>query len=182
MNAEDAVRQLLINIGEDPDREGLRETPARVVKAQQELLSGYKTDPKAIIKTFTNEGYDEMILVKNIEYFSMCEHHMIPFFGYAHVAYIPNGHITGLSKLPRLVDAFAKRLQNQERLTVQIAETLYHELKPQGVAVQISGKHLCMCGRGVHKGESETVTTSFLGAFKDDPSLKSDFFNQLKTT
>ena len=180
MNTEDAIRAIIQNIGDNPTREDLIETPARVAKSHEELFSGYKIDPKKILKTFPNGKYNEMILVKNIEYFSTCEHHMLPFFGLAHVAYIPNKYITGLSKLPRLIDAFAYRLQNQERLTVQIANTIFEELKPKGVAIHISGKHLCMCGRGVKKGKAETVTTSFLGAFKTDPNLKSDFFNQLK--
>ena len=181
MTTEEAIRVILQNIGEDPDREGLVETPARVAKAHQELFSGYQTDPKALLKTFTNEGYDEMLLVKDIEYYSNCEHHMLPFFGKAHVAYIPGKNITGLSKLPRLVDVFARRLQNQERLTVQIAETLMEALDPVGVAVQIDGVHMCMCSRGVGQAKSETVSTCFLGKFKEDPALRSDFFNQLKT-
>ena len=143
MNTEDAIRAILRNIGEDPDREGLLETPKRVLKAHKEFFAGYKVDPKSIIKTFTNEGYDEMLVVKDIAYFSHCEHHMVPFFGRAHVAYIPDKQITGLSKLPRLVEVFARRLQNQERLTVQVAETLMEELKPLGVAIKVSGKHMC---------------------------------------
>lgn len=180
MNTEDAIRAILKNIGEDPDREGLLETPARVAKAHKELFSGYNTDPKTLLKTFTNEGYDEMIIVKDIEYYSNCEHHMLPFFGKAHVAYIPDKTITGLSKLPRLVDVFARRLQNQERLTVQVAKTLMESLSPAGVAVQFDGVHMCMCSRGVGQAKSETVSTCFLGKFKDDPSLRSDFFAQIK--
>lgn len=182
MTTEDAIRAILKNIGEDPEREGLLETPTRVAKAHKELFSGYNTDPKTLLKTFTNEGYNEMLLVKDIEYYSNCEHHMLPFFGKAHVAYIPGKNITGLSKLPRLVDVFARRLQNQERLTVQIAETLMEALDPVGVAVQISGSHMCMCSRGVRQSKSETITTCFLGAFKNDPGLRSDFFNQVKTS
>ncbi len=182
MSTEEAIRQILINIGEDPDREGLIETPKRVRKAHEELFSGYKVDPKSLIKTFTNEGYNEMILVKDIEYYSNCEHHMLPFFGKAHVAYIPGKNITGLSKLPRLVDVFARRLQNQERLTVQVAETLMESLNPIGVAVQISGMHMCMCSRGVGQAKSETVSTCFLGKFKEDSSLRSNFFDQIKTS
>lgn len=182
MKTEDAIRVILENIGEDPSREGLLETPKRVAKSHAEFFAGYNTDPKKIIKTFSSEGYDEMIVVKNIAYYSHCEHHMVPFFGRAHVAYIPDKKITGLSKLPRLVEVFARRLQNQERLTVQIAKTLMEELKPLGVAVQISGKHLCMCGRGVNQPDSETITTTFLGTFKETSSLRSDFFNQLKTS
>ena len=181
MKTEEAIRAILQNIGEDPDREGLLETPKRVAKAHKEFFSGYDIDPKTILKTFTNEGYDEMLLVKDIEYYSHCEHHMVPFFGTAHVAYIPDAKITGLSKIPRLVEVFAKRLQNQERLTVQVAKTLFEELSPKGVAVQISGKHLCMCARGVRKNSSETITTTFLGEFKKKSDLRSDFFNQLKT-
>jgi len=179
MTTEEAIKQILINIGEDPSREGLLETPARVKKAHEEIFSGYAQDPKKILKTFTNEGYDEMLMVKDINYYSNCEHHMLPFFGKVHIAYIPNERITGLSKLPRLVDVFARRLQNQERLTVQISETLMEELKPKGVAVQIGGIHMCMCARGVSQTKSETITTSFLGDFKADPSLRSDFFNQI---
>ena len=182
-NAEDAICTLLQHIGEDPNREGLKETPKRVVKAYGELFSGYEVgDPKTLLKTFTNEGYNEMLLVRDIEYYSNCEHHMLPFFGKAHVAYIPGKNITGLSKLPRLVDVYARRLQNQERLTVQIAETLMEALDPVGVAVQISGLHMCMCSRGVGQAKSETVSTCFLGKFKDDAGLRSDFFNQVKTS
>ena len=182
MTTEEAIRVILQNIGEDPDREGLLDTPARVAKAHKELFSGYNEDPAKLLKTFTNEGYDEMLLVKDIEYYSNCEHHMLPFFGKAHVAYIPRKDITGLSKLPRLVEVFARRLQNQERLTVQIAETLMKALDPIGVAVQISGVHMCMCSRGVGQAKSETISTCFLGAFKDDASLRADFFNQIKTS
>ena len=179
MTTETCIRQILQNIGEDPSREGLLETPRRVAKAYEEMLSGYQIDPKSILKTFTNEAYDEMLLVRNIEYFSLCEHHMIPFFGVAHIAYIPNKKITGLSKMPRLVDAFAKRLQNQERLTTQIANTLYEVLEPKGVAVQLTGLHLCMSARGIAKTKAETVTTDFLGDFKKEPSLKNAFLLQI---
>jgi len=180
MNTEEAIRAILKNIGEDPDREGLLETPARVAKAHKELFSGYNTDPKSLLKNFTNEGYNEMLVVKDIEYYSNCEHHMLPFFGKAHVSYIPGKTITGLSKLPRLVDVFARRLQNQERLTVQVAETLMESLSPLGVAVSVSGVHMCMCSRGVGQAKSETVSTCFLGAFKEDPNLRADFFAQIK--
>lgn len=182
MTTEEAIRAILKNIGENPDREGLIETPARVAKAHSELFSGYQQDPTKLLKTFTNEGYDEMLVVKDIEYYSNCEHHMLPFFGKAHVAYIPGKNITGLSKLPRLVDVYARRLQNQERLTVQIAQTLMDSLNPVGVAVQISGVHMCMCSRGVGQAKSETVSTCFLGKFKEDPNLRTDFFNQIKTS
>ncbi len=179
MSIQSHIQQIITHVGDDPSREGLVDTPARVEKAYAELFSGYKVDPKSILKTFTNEAYDEMVLVRNIEYFSVCEHHMIPFFGVAHVAYIPDQHITGLSKIPRLVEAFSRRLQNQERLTTQIAKTLNEALKPKGVAVQMTGLHLCMSARGVQKPKAETVTTDFLGNFKTDPSLKSDFLFQV---
>ena len=179
MTIEKCIRQILKNIGENPEREGLLETPKRVANAYKELFSGYQVDPKTILKTFTNEQYQEMILVKNIEYFSLCEHHMIPFFGVAHIAYIPNEKITGLSKIPRLVEVYAKRLQNQERFTTQIANTLYEILEPKGVAVQLTGLHLCMSARGIQKSRAETVTTDFLGTFQKDPRLKSDFLFQI---
>ncbi|MCF7830644.1 GTP cyclohydrolase I FolE [Candidatus Gracilibacteria bacterium] len=179
MKTEEAVKIILQNIGEDITREDLKETPSRIAKMHQEIFSGYKEDPKKILKKFKANGYDEMILVKNIEYFSTCEHHMVSFFGKANIAYLPDKHITGLSKLPRLVDIFAHRLQNQERLTIQIADTLQKELKAKGVAVQLSGRHLCMSGRGVKKHEAETITTSFRGDFKKDKNLRSDFFNQI---
>ncbi len=181
MKTEDAVVEILKNIGEDPTRVDLIETPRRIAKSHEELFSGYNQNAAKAIKKFDANGYKEMILVKDIEYFSMCEHHMIPFFGKASVAYIPNKHITGLSKIPRILDIFARRLQNQERLTMQVANTLFEELDPKGVAVQISGKHLCMCGRGANKASAETITTCFLGEFKTDPNLKSDFFSQIKT-
>ena len=179
LTTEECIRQIIKNLGEDVQREGLVETPERVNNAYKEIFSGYKTDPKSVLKTFTNENYDEMLLVRNIEYFSICEHHMIPFFGIAHVAYIPDKTITGLSKIPRLVDAFSKRLQNQERMTTQIASTLFEVLQPKGVAVQLTGTHLCMSARGIQKTNAETVTTDFLGNFKNDPSFKSDFLFQV---
>ncbi len=179
MTTEELIRQILKNLGENPEREGLKDTPKRVAAAYEELFSGYEANPKSILKVFTNEKYDEMLLIRNIEYFSVCEHHMIPFFGIANIAYIPDKHITGLSKIPRLIDAFAKRLQNQERLTTQIANTLFEALKPKGVAVQLTGLHLCMSARGVQKSKVETVTTDFLGSFKKNSSLKSDFLFQV---
>ncbi len=181
MKTEDAILEILKNIGEDPNRADLIETPKRIAESHKELFSGYHEDPTKVLKTFDANGYKEIILVKNIDYFSNCEHHMIPFFGKAHVAYIPDKKITGLSKIPRILDIFARRLQNQERLTMQVANTLFEELKPKGVAVQLSGKHLCMCGRGANKADAETITTCFLGVFQTDPSLKEDFFNQIKT-
>ncbi len=181
MKTEDAIIEILKNIGEDPNRADLVETPKRIAEAHKEYFSGYDKDASKELKTFDANGYEEMILVKDIQYFSMCEHHMIPFFGKAHIAYIPDKKITGLSKIPRILDIFAHRLQNQERLTMQVANTLFEELKPKGVAVQLDGKHLCMCGRGAKKADAQTITTCFRGEFKTDPSLKSDFFNQIKT-
>lgn len=180
MKTEECIRQLLINIGEDPDREGLMETPKRVAKAQKDFFAGYEMDPKKVLKTFTNEGYNEMLLVRGIDYFSHCEHHMVPFFGKVDIAYIPDKEITGLSKLPRLVEVFAKRLQNQERLTVQVANVLFEELRPKGVAISISGTHLCMCARGVRQVNATTITTCFLGDFEKSDGLRNDFFNQIR--
>lgn len=179
MKTEEAVLEMLKNIGDDPQREGLIETPKRVAKAHKEFFSGYSQNPKEILKTFTNEGYDEMLVVKDIEYFSHCEHHIVPFFGMVHVAYIPDKKITGLSKIPRLVEVFARRLQNQERLTVQIGKTLFETLKPKGVAVFVSGKHLCMVARGIKKASSITTTTAFFGDFETNEALRNDFFHQV---
>ncbi len=180
MNTPDCIRQILKNIGENPQREGLLDTPIRVDKAYKEMFSGYDIDPLSVLKTFTNEDYEEMILVKNINYFSTCEHHLLPFFGNAHIAYIPEKKITGLSKLSRVLDLFARRLQNQERLTSQVSQSLFDVLNPRGVAVLINGTHLCMCSRGIKNIQTETVTTSFLGEFKNNATLRSDFFNQIK--
>ena len=179
MTTEAAVLEMLKNIGEDPTREGLIETPKRVARAHKEFFSGYSKDPKTVLKTFSNEGYDEMLLVKDIEYFSHCEHHMVPFFGMVHLAYIPNEKITGLSKIPRLVEVFARRLQNQERLTVQIGKTFFEQIKPKGVAVFVSGKHLCMAARGIKKTASITTTTAFFGEFETNGDLRNDFFHQI---
>jgi len=182
MDTKTCILHILKNIGEDPKRKDLLETPLRVARMHQEIFAGYKEDPRKVIKKFPANGYEEMILVKNIEYHSTCEHHMVPFFGVVHIAYLPGKHITGLSKLPRIVDIFAHRLQNQERLTVEIADTIQKELSPRGVAVQMTGRHLCMSGRGVKKGNSETVTTAFQGEFKKDKNLRSDFFNQIMSS
>jgi len=160
---------ILPQLGEDPSREGLLKTPERVAKALQFLTQGYDIDPATILKSamFT-EDYSQMVVVKDIEVFSMCEHHMLPFFGKAHIAYIPNGHIVGLSKLPRVVDAFARRLQVQERLTNEIRDCIQDTLNPVGVAVVIECKHLCMAMRGVQKQNSVTTTSAFTGAFEED--------------
>ncbi len=161
--------EILKLIGEDPDREGLLKTPERVAKALQFLTHGYDLDPKEILKSaMFEEDYRQMVLVKDIELYSMCEHHMIPFFGKAHVAYIPNGRIVGLSKLPRVVDAFARRLQVQERLTTQIKDAIQDTLDPMGVAVVIEAQHMCMSMRGIQKQNSVTTTSDFTGAFLSD--------------
>lgn len=180
MKTEEAVIEMLKNIGEDIEREGLVETPKRIAKMHQEIFSGYGKDAIKVLKTFDAEGARDMVVVRDIEYFSTCEHHMIPFMGRAHIAYLPDGKITGLSKLPRLVEIFAKRLQNQERITLQVAETLMKGLKPRGVAVMLTGKHLCMHSRGVKNPTSEAVTTSWQGEFKTDATLRQEFLMQVK--
>jgi GTP cyclohydrolase I len=159
-------KKILELVGEDPTREGLEKTPQRVAKAMQFLLQGYEIDPENLLKSaMFKEDYRQMVIVKDIELFSMCEHHMLPFFGKAHVAYIPNGYITGLSKVARVVDAFSRRLQVQERLTTQIKECIQNTLQPLGVAVVIEAQHLCMQMRGVQKQHSVTTTSDFTGAF-----------------
>jgi GTP cyclohydrolase I len=161
--------EILKLMGENPEREGLLKTPQRVAKALQFLTHGYDLDPREILRSaMFAEDYRQMVLVKDIEVYSMCEHHMLPFFGKAHVAYIPNGHIVGLSKLPRVVDAFARRLQVQERLTTQIKEAIHDTLKPLGVAVVIEAQHMCMSMRGIQKQNSVTTTSDFNGAFLSD--------------
>ena len=164
---DELARELLVRMGEEPEREGLQRTPQRYVKALQDLTKGYREDPEAIIRGALFEvDYDEMVIVKDIEMFSLCEHHVLPFFGKVHIAYIPKGRVIGLSKVARLVDAFARRLQVQERLTVQIAETIQSVLHPLGVGVVVEARHLCMMMRGVEKQHSATVTSSMLGAFR----------------
>ena len=172
-----AVKTLIAWAGDNPDREGLIETPKRVVKAYEEFFEGYKIDPTEILsKTFEEvEGYDEMVLIKNIKLESHCEHHIVPILGKAHVAYMPKKRVVGISKIARLVDVFAKRLQIQETLTSQIAETLQSVLDPFGVAVLIDASHQCMTTRGVHKPESSTVTKKMIGIFKEDKILQSQF-------
>lgn len=167
---------ILKQIGEDPQREGLRKTPERVAKALQYLTHGYDLDPAAILRSaLFKERYSQMVLVKDIEVYSLCEHHMLPFFGKAHVAYIPNGRITGLSKIPRVVDAFARRLQVQERLTDQIRDCLHDTLKPMGVAVVLECAHLCMQMRGIQKQNSVTTTSAFTGIFLSDHRSREEF-------
>jgi len=167
--AEAAVRELLIAIGEDPERDGLRDTPRRVAKAYSELLAGMDQDPREVLTATFDVGHEELILVKDIEVWSMCEHHLVPFVGMAHVGYIPTegGHITGLSKIARLVDVYARRPQVQERLTTQIADALVEVLEPRGVIVVIEAEHLCMSMRGVRKGGAKTITSAVRGQLRD---------------
>jgi len=175
--AEAAVRTLLRWAGDDPTREGLLDTPKRVAKAYEEWFGGYQMDPDAVLaRVFEEvEGYDDMVLLKDIRVESTCEHHMAPIIGKAHVAYLPDQRVVGISKLARLVDIYGKRLQVQEKLTAQVAETLQRVLKPRGVAVMIDAEHHCMATRGVHKHGVDTITTRFTGAFKDDPKLEERF-------
>jgi GTP cyclohydrolase IA len=169
---------ILEEIGENPDREGLLKTPERVAKAMQYLTHGYDLNPAEILKSaMFAEDYNQMVLVKDIELYSLCEHHMLPFFGKAHIAYIPNGHIVGLSKIPRVVDAFSRRLQVQERLTNEIRDCIQETLNPKGVAVVIEAQHLCMQMRGVQKQNSVTTTSAFSGAFMDSEKTRSEFMN-----
>ncbi len=175
--AEAAVRTLIEYIGDNPDREGLLETPKRVIKSYSEFFSGYDKDADHVLaKTFEEvEGYDEMVIVRNIKLESHCEHHMVPIMGKAHVAYIPDNRVVGISKLARLVDIYGKRLQTQEVLTAQIADTIERVLKPKGVAIVIDAVHGCMSTRGVHKPDSSTVTSRMRGLFRSDPRTRSEF-------
>ena len=174
----DEVRKILLELGEDPSRDGLLKTPERVESSLRYLTSGYEQDADAILNdTLFDVPYDEMVLVKDIELFSLCEHHLLPFFGKCHVAYLPDKKVVGLSKIPRLVDMYARRLQVQERLTKQIAETINEKVHPRGVGVVIEAQHLCMIMRGVEKQHSVTVTSSMTGAFKDDQNTRSEFLN-----
>jgi GTP cyclohydrolase IA len=180
--AEDAVRTLLRWIGEDVDREGLVDTPKRVAKAYQELFSGYNNDPQTVLgRTFEEVGgYDDMVLVKNISFHSHCEHHMVPIIGRAHVAYLPDGRVLGLSKIARTVEIFANRLQTQENMTAQIAHTIDEVLQPRGVAVMIEAEHMCMAMRGIKKQGSTTTTTCFTGAFRKDTTEQSSFMTLVR--
>ena len=179
--AEEAIRTIIQWIGEDPEREGLKTTPQRVIRAFKEYFQGYKEDPaNYLTKTFTEvEGYDDMVIEKNISIRSHCEHHMSPIIGVAHVAYIPSKKVAGLSKLARVVEAFAKRLQTQERLTMQIAKTIMDVLQPRGVAVTIDAIHQCMTNRGVKKENTTTITNYFLGAFKEDLSFQNRYLRYI---
>ena len=174
----DAIREILLAIGEDPSRDGLKKTPERVSRSLEYLTRGYKQDADEILNSALYEvPYDEMVIVKDIELFSLCEHHLLPFFGKCHVAYLPDRTVIGLSKVPRLVDMYARRLQVQERLTMEIAETINEKIQPRGVAVVIEAQHLCMIMRGVEKQHSVAVTSSMLGAFKDNQNTRNEFLN-----
>ncbi|MFH1799864.1 MAG: GTP cyclohydrolase I FolE [Candidatus Omnitrophota bacterium] len=178
---EGLVKEMLVLLGENPKREGLGRTPARVTKSLRYLTQGYHMDAREILNhAIFKEPYDEMVIVKDIEIFSLCEHHLLPFYGKAHIAYIPNGKIIGLSKIPRLVEVFSKRLQVQERLTTQIAECLMNALNPKGVAVVIEALHLCMSMRGVRKSDAYTITSSMLGAFRKDARSRSEFLSLIR--
>jgi GTP cyclohydrolase I len=174
-------REILVRIGEDPGREGLARTPERVASAISQLTRGYGDCPQKLLRSalFT-VNYDEMVIVKDIEMFSLCEHHMLPFFGKVHVAYIPNGKVIGLSKIPRLVDVFARRLQVQERMTTEIAESIQSIVQPQGVGVVIEARHLCMMMRGVEKQHSATVTSAMLGVFREEQQTREEFLSLIR--
>ena len=178
-----AVRTLLAFTGDDPDREGLIETPDRVVRAYKEFYAGYEVDPEEILsKTFEEvEGYDEMVIVKNIRVESHCEHHMVPILGMGHIGYIPNKRVVGISKLARIVDVFGKRLQTQETMTAQVADTINKVLQPKGVGVIIDAAHQCMTTRGIHKTETSTVTSRMLGAFRKNANTRAEFMNLIST-
>jgi GTP cyclohydrolase IA len=172
----DSVRRILESIGEDPTRDGLRHTPERFEKALRFLTSGYHQDPEKLLNgAMFTVCYDQMVLVKDIEFYSLCEHHLLPFFGKCHVAYIPDKKVVGLSKIPRLVNMFARRLQIQERLTNQIANAIQQKIAPLGVGVVVEGRHLCMVMRGVEKESSHTVTSAMLGSFKENPKTREEF-------
>ncbi|MDE0801069.1 MAG: GTP cyclohydrolase I FolE [Rhodospirillaceae bacterium] len=175
--AEEAVRTLIRWAGDDPTREGLLGTPDRVARSYGEFFAGYRQDPESILLTTfeETEGYDEMVVLRDIDYESHCEHHMVPIIGRAHVAYLPNSRVVGISKLARVVEAYAKRLQIQEKMTAQIANTINNVLAPKGVAVVIEGNHECMSTRGVHKPDITMITSTMLGAFREDPSTRKEF-------
>lgn len=177
---EHHIREILKLVGEDVEREGLLETPARVTRMYEEIFAGYEVDPREVLGVTFDEQHEELVIVKDIVYYSQCEHHMAPFFGKAHIGYIPSGKIAGLSKLARLVEAVTRRLQVQERITSQIADILEEELMPNGVMVVIEGEHLCMCARGVKKPGSKTVTSAVRGEFRSNSALRSEFLTLLK--
>jgi GTP cyclohydrolase IA len=177
----DEIRSILSQIGEDPARDGLQNTPKRVDRSLRFLTSGYRMNPDELLNgALFDVAYDEMVIVRDIEVFSLCEHHLLPFFGKCHVGYIPNGRVIGLSKIPRLVDMYARRLQVQERLTTQVAETINEKIHPRGVAVVIEAQHLCMIMRGVEKQNSVAVTSAMFGAFKDNQNTRNEFLNLVR--
>ena len=181
IDSKELVREILRRVGDDPDREGLQQTPDRIVRSWKELYSGYTQRAEDVLGTqFQAEQYDEMVLLRDFEFFSTCEHHMLPFYGKANIAYLPNEKIIGLSKLARLTDMYARRLQVQERMTYQIASELQRVLKPKGVAVMIEAKHQCMCSRGVRKKEGKMVTSCLLGAFKENLTSRAEFLTLIK--
>ena len=178
---QDTIRQLLAQLGEDAAREGLRDTPKRVENSLRFMTSGYAADVDSVLNNaLFSVDYNEMVIVKDIDFYSLCEHHLLPFFGKCHIAYIPNGKVVGLSKIPRLVDIFSRRLQIQERLTNQIAETLRQKVQPLGVAVVMEATHLCMSMRGVQKQNSVAVTSAMLGAFREDARTRMEFLNLIR--
>lgn len=177
---EHHVREILKLVGENVEREGLLETPARVTRMYEEIFAGYEVDPREVLGVSFDEQHEELVIVKDIVYYSQCEHHMAPFFGKVHIGYIPSGKIAGLSKLARLVEAITRRLQVQERITSQIADIMAEELNPNGVMVVVEGEHLCMCARGVKKPGSKTVTSAVRGEFRTSSALRSEFLALLK--
>ncbi len=178
---EDYVEGILKEIGEDPGRDGLTKTPSRVAKAMRFFTQGYDQDPaEALTGALFDVDYDEMVMVRDIDFYSLCEHHMVPFFGRVHVAYIPNGQVVGLSKIPRTVEIFARRLQVQERLTMDIAQTIDSVLKPKGVGVVVEAKHLCMMMRGVQKQNASAITSSLRGVFESDQKTRSEFMDLIR--
>jgi GTP cyclohydrolase I len=174
------VREILKLVGENVEREGLQDTPARVTRMYEEIFAGYEVDPADVLGVMFDENHEELVIVRDIVYYSMCEHHMAPFFGKIHIGYIPNGRIVGLSKLARLVEAVTRKLQVQERITAQIADILMDTLEPQGVMVVVDGEHLCMCSRGVKKPGSKTITSGVRGEFRTSSALRSEFLSLLK--
>jgi len=181
MKMEDVIRELLIRIGEDPNREGLEDTPVRVARSLEYLTSGYRQSPEEIIHSAVfHEDCNHMVIVRDIEVFSLCEHHMLPFFGRCHIGYIPRGRVFGVSKLARLVDCFARRLQLQERLTQQIARSIWDSIEPEGVGVVIQAQHLCMMMRGVQKQNSRMVTSAVLGSFHNSSATRNEFLQLIR--
>jgi GTP cyclohydrolase I len=175
--AKDSIRHILRHVGEDPDREGLKDTPDRLIRAWEFIFGGYKQDPESVLgRTFDSSGYNEMVMLKDIGFYSMCEHHMLPFFGNVTIAYLPQDRVVGISKLARLVDIFARRMQIQERMTIQIADAIKKCLKPTGVMVVVEAQHLCMTSRGVQKQDTTMVTSTFKGVFINE-AVRAEFFN-----